>query len=146
MEELDFELEARHQSLFRECARKSQWRFFTAPHVYFELSSATIIVQEFVPGDSVKDILAILESGDAEGLAALCERRIDPKIVARRLLKVNYWGIWDNFFFHADPHPSNIVVQPNNRLVFLDFGSTGLLGRERRQALQHVYDLTAKED
>ena len=37
--------------------------------------------------------------------------------VARRIIWVSHWGLWDSVLFHGDPHPANIVVQRNSRLV-----------------------------
>jgi predicted unusual protein kinase regulating ubiquinone biosynthesis (AarF/ABC1/UbiB family) len=41
-------------------------------------------------------------------------------------------------FFHADPHPANILVRPNNEVVFIDFGSCGSFNSQQRIALEQM--------
>jgi len=146
MDELDFRWEARHQDIFRTSATKAIRPYFTAPHVYFNFSSDDVITQEFVTAVPLKDIIAIVETKDEDSLGILREFNIDPKIVAERLLWANYWALWKMLFFHADPHPANILVLPDNELVFIDFGAIGTLGRKRSWALQQVYEFEAAED
>src|SRR2546428_13145023 len=56
---------------------------------------------------------------DVEGLRAL---GVEPADVARRLIDLFCEQILVHGFFHADPHPGNILVQPGGRPVLLDFG------------------------
>lgn len=146
MEELDFKTEARHQDMFRRSAEYAERRYFSAPRVYFEYSSSSVIVQEYIQGVLLKDLLTIVERNDTKGLQRLAVYDIDPKEVARRLLWTNYWTIWRTLFFHADPHPANVLVLPHNELVFIDFGSVGSLGSKLRWALQEVYEAEARMD
>ncbi|MCP4540880.1 MAG: AarF/ABC1/UbiB kinase family protein [Chloroflexi bacterium] len=146
MEELDFYKEARYQSLFRQSAKKARRRYFSAPGLYFDLSGEDVIVQEFVSGFWLSELLVAIECNDQKALATFRQRNIDPKIVARRLLWISYWGLWENLFFHADPHPANVLVQPDNKIVFVDFGSGGSFSRSRRLALHAINDLESKDD
>ncbi|MEM7342861.1 MAG: AarF/UbiB family protein [Chloroflexota bacterium] len=147
LEELDFYKEARYQSIFRQRAAQAPRDFFTAPEVYPELSGEAVITQAFVSGIWLSELLAAVEHQDETVLESLqTELQIDPKVVAKRLLWVSHWGVWSNIFFHADPHPANIIVQPNNQLVFIDFGAVGSLSSSRRLTLYKVFNLEAKED
>jgi ubiquinone biosynthesis protein len=136
MEELDFVQEARFQDSFRRAARKSGRKFFTAPRVFFELSSDEVIVEEYVTGIWLWELLAGLAHQDPQVLILMRRLGIDPRKVARRLMWVNFWGWHEHLFFHADPHPENIIVGPNSNLTFIDFGSVGALDRTKRLALQ----------
>jgi predicted unusual protein kinase regulating ubiquinone biosynthesis (AarF/ABC1/UbiB family) len=80
------------------------------PVVVAELSSGRLLVMEYASGVRVTDV---------EGLRAL---GVDPADVARRLIDVFCEQVLVHGFFHADPHPGNILVQPGPRLVLLDFG------------------------
>lgn len=133
LEELNFRKEARFQHMFRRKARKTgRHDFFTAPRVFFEFSSDEVIVQEFVSGMWLWEVIAAVEQGDSNGRHLMRELNIDPGIVARRIMWASFWSMEENLFFHADPHPANIVVGPDNTLTFVDFGSCGSFNNEQR--------------
>ncbi len=136
LEELDFVQEARFQDMFRRSARKTGKRFFTAPRIYFEYSSQEVIVQRYTSGIWLWEIMAGVEQKNLQALSRMRELNIDPHKVAQRLLWVNYWGMQENLFFHADPHPANVIVRRNSKLTFIDFGSCGSFNREQRLGLE----------
>lgn len=138
MEELDFRREARFSDIFRRNARKTGWKFFTAPHVYFEYSGDEVLVQEFVSGLWLWEVIAIREQKNARGLQLLRDLNIDPAIVARRILLAFFWSADEHVFFHADPHPANILVRPNNEITFIDFGGCGSFNNQQRVALEQM--------
>ena len=125
MEELDFRTEARYQELFRRRAKKSKRRKVTAPKIYHDLCDQDIIVMKYVRGLTLLEVITAVERKDQKILRIMAERNIKPKRVARRLLMVNHAGMITDLFFHADPHPANVIVQKNGKLVFIDFGSCG---------------------
>jgi len=141
IEELDFYWEARHTDVFRTMAENAPRDYFSAPKVYFKYSSENIVVQEFITGIPLKDMLLLVEAKDQEALEIMKEYDIDPVEVGRRLLWVNYYTLWRSLFFHADPHPGNIIVLPHNQLVFVDFGAIGSLSNSLRWSLQQVYEM-----
>ena len=138
MEELDFRREARFQDIFRRNTKKAGWRFFTAPKVYFEYSGDEVLVQEFVSGLWLWEVINIVEGKHPGGRALLRELNIDPQVVARRILRVTFWSYDENVFFHVDPHPANILVRPNNELTFVDFGSCGSFNNQQRVAFEQM--------
>ncbi len=72
-------------------------------------------VQKYVP----LELDFCHEAANAERMAEHLAARAD---VARRLLELFCEQLLVHGFFHADPHPGNILVQPGGRLVLLDFG------------------------
>ena len=146
LEELDFYKEARFQEIFRRRARKAKRPFFSAPIVYPEYSGEDVIVQEFVSGIWMSELIAAVESEDEVALDKIRQMNIDPKVISRRLLWVSHWGLWESSFFHADPHPANLIIQPNNQLMFIDFGAMGALTESRRMAMHRIYSLEKEED
>src|SRR5205809_2280430 len=80
------------------------------PAIVREWSTRRVLVMGYAPGVRVTDVA---------GLRAL---GLDPADVARRLLELFCEQLLVHGFFHADPHPGNILVQPGGRLVLLDFG------------------------
>jgi ubiquinone biosynthesis protein len=137
LEELDFGKEAHFQDIFRKNAGKTR-KFFTAPAVYFDLSSHEMLVQEFVSGMWLWEIIAAIEQNDSQGLAMMQRLEIDPKILARRILWAAFWSFYDHLFFHADPHPANIVVGPRNTLTFIDFGACGSFDDDQLAAFDQL--------
>ena len=138
LEELDFRKEARFQDTFRRNAKKSGKDFFTAPSVFFELSGEAVLVQEYVTGVWLWEVIAAVEQTDPRGRDLLRQRHIDPQVVARRILWAAFWSMDEHVFFHADPHPANILVGANNQLVFIDFGSCGSFNNHQRLAMEQL--------
>jgi predicted unusual protein kinase regulating ubiquinone biosynthesis (AarF/ABC1/UbiB family) len=138
MEELDFRREARFQDTFRRNVVNSKRDFFTAPRVYFEHSGDEVLVQEFVSGLWLWEVISAVEHRDPHGLALLRQLNIDPALVARRILWAAFWSMDEHVFFHADPHPANILIRPNNEITFIDFGSCGSFNNQQRFALEQM--------
>jgi ubiquinone biosynthesis protein len=138
MEELDFRHEARFQDIFRRASRKAGWKFFTSANVYFEYSGDEVLVQEFVSGLWLWEVISIVEQKTSAGRKLLRDLNIDPSIVAKRILLATFWSADENVFFHADPHPANILVRPNSQLTFIDFGSCGSFNNQQRVALEQM--------
>ncbi len=99
---------------------RDQWKDeprIVVPAVIDELSGSTVLTTEFVEGVSVADLGAIDRMG------------IDRAAVAELLLESYARMILSHHFYHADPHPGNIFVLPEDslhpmRLAFVDFGAT----------------------
>jgi predicted unusual protein kinase regulating ubiquinone biosynthesis (AarF/ABC1/UbiB family) len=142
-EELDFPSEARYQELFRRYHRRRKKLNVTAPRVYHDLSGREMIVTEFVRGIWVKDIMARLLADDREYLAYLHGLGIDPRRVAKRLIRSQHFQFHECPFFHGDPHPGNIMVQPDGKILFVDFGACGVFAqRDRNLMLELNYRYT----
>ncbi|HKN00409.1 MAG TPA: AarF/UbiB family protein [Candidatus Binataceae bacterium] len=106
--ELDFEHEA-------ENARTIRRNFASAddvliPEVYGEFITRRVLTMELVEGIRISDVAALERAG------------IDKRVVAQKLIDRFCEMILRDGFFHADPHPGNILVQPGPIIVFLDFG------------------------
>ncbi len=138
LDELDFRQEGRFQDTFRRNVKKAGWKFFTSPHVYFEYSGDEVLVQEFVSGLWLWEVISLVEQNTSYGRKLLRDLNIDPKVIARRILLATFWSADENTFFHADPHPANILVRPDNQLTFIDFGSCGSFNNQQRVALEQM--------
>lgn len=122
--ELDFKVEARNAWRFRENFRRHPDVYI--PKVYWELTTERMLVMEYVEGAKVNDLARI----EAWGL--------DRREVARRGARAFFKQVMIDGFFHGDPHPGNILLQPDGKLVFLDFGVVGRLDEE---AMNHLVEL-----
>ncbi|MFY2557189.1 ABC1 kinase family protein [Corallococcus terminator] len=145
-EELDFVREARYTELFQDRMDKLGQRFVRSPRVYGDLSNHEVLVTEFVSGIWLKDLISTAERKDESGLASLATLGIVPRKVARRLLKIARLCAQEGLFFHADLHPANVMVQPDSRLVLIDFGSCGAFTARERRVWREIADAQANED
>jgi len=119
--EIDFTVEAANIRKFAHRFRNNPR--LHVPRVYDELSTRRVLVMERVDGIKVSDLRALLTAG------------ADPRAVARSGAEVVVEQIFSHGFFHADPHPGNILVLDRNRVCFLDFGMMGFLLPRHRQIL-----------
>jgi len=146
-EELDFVREARFTDLFRKKMRKTkQLGFATAPKVFFAHSSTEVLVTEFVQGIWMNELLTALESEDRDAIDKLREMNIEPLILARRIQLVARFNNFEHIFFHADIHPANLLVQPGNRIVLIDFGSCGSFSRKELNSWRRWFDAQSVND
>jgi ubiquinone biosynthesis protein len=111
--ELDFVSEAKNAERFRK--NFDEVRDICIPAVYPEMVSEKVIVMERLEGLRIDDISGI----DALGL--------DRARLAKIGVDAYFKMIFEDGFFHADPHPGNIFVMPDGRLGIMDFGIVGWL-------------------
>ncbi|MEA5038140.1 putative protein kinase UbiB [bioreactor metagenome] len=90
------------------------------PKIYWDFSGKELLAMEFVAGCRSDDIDAIIAMG------------MDPKDLASRGLKAFMIQIFQNGFYHGDPHAGNLRISPSGDLVFLDFGVCGVLMKDMR--------------
>jgi ubiquinone biosynthesis protein len=124
--ELDLAQEARHQDRFAR--RFADDPTVVIPGVHWAWTSPVMNVQDFLEGIPGQD----LELVDRAGL--------DRKVLAQRGADAVLKMILVDGFFHADPHPGNVLYLPGNRVGMLDFGMVGRLSDHRRQ---QIVDLLA---
>lgn len=91
------------------------------PKIYWEHSGRRLLVMEYIEGVRINDI---------EGIRCL---GLDPKEIAEILLSAYLKQIFQDGFFHGDPHPGNILVTRAGNVSFLDFGIVGVLRPEKRE-------------
>lgn len=120
--ELDFSNEARNATFFNNSNPFPEKVF--APHVHEQFTTTRLMVAEwvdgFVPGESElpKEELTALAKAGGESL---------------------FHQIVINGFFHADPHPGNVLITPDQRLCFIDWGLAGQLTRKMRYFLSDLF-------
>jgi ubiquinone biosynthesis protein len=118
LKELDFNSEARNLVYFRDFYRKEP--NFTVPEPFRELSGEKVLFMELVHGCKITDTKQMTEWG------------LDPREIAERGIDIYLKQIFEFGYFHADPHPGNILVQKNGVICLIDFGMTGkLLKRDK---------------
>jgi len=114
--ELDFRQEA--DNIERMRAVLADYDHLAVPGVHWELSTSRLLVMEEIQGIPIKQ-------------APVGPERVQA---ARQLLESYYKQIIVDGFFHADPHPGNLMWW-KNRIYFLDFGMVGAVGADLREHL-----------
>jgi ubiquinone biosynthesis protein len=122
--ELDFVREGRNaDSLATAMADLPEVK---VPKIYWDHSGERVLTMEFVEGCRVDDIETILAWG------------LDPKRIADAGFSAYIRQVFKDGFFHADPHPGNLLVSKEGQLIFLDFGMVAIIRPERRRVFIKV--------
>ncbi len=99
------------------------------PSVHWEFTTRKVMVSEFIDGIKISDTKALRAAG------------VDSDAIMQTLVEAYCEQILTRGFFHADPHPGNLLVQPKSpegvgpRLVFVDFGLAKELPARFRQGI-----------
>lgn len=109
--ELDYRNEGRNAERFRR--NFADWPRVHVPTIFWEQTTSRVITMEFLRGICVTDL---------EGLAAA---GIDAKEANELMYRTYFKQLLEDGFFHADPHPGNILILRDGRLAFFDFGMVG---------------------
>lgn len=130
--ELDYNIEA--TNLERMTAQFLDDRTLYIPKVFRNLSTSRVLTMEFMEGIKISDIQKLQTAG------------LDCKKIIARGADILLKQIFDHGFFHADPHPGNICVLPDNVICLLDFGMTGSVGRHTRENFVDLIDGVVHQD
>lgn len=116
--ELDLAAECRHAE--RIAASFTDHDELVVPRVHWAYTGKRMNVQDFIDGIRMSDIDLI----DAAGL--------DRPLIARRGGQAVLKMMFEDGFFHADPHPGNVFCLPGSRIALIDYGMVGRLSERRR--------------
>jgi predicted unusual protein kinase regulating ubiquinone biosynthesis (AarF/ABC1/UbiB family) len=131
-EEMDYVKEGRNADRFRYNFRT--WRVIRVPKIFWSHTSRRVLTLEFVRGTKVTDI---------EGLRA---RRLDAVKVNRLLVRTYLKQLLEDGFFHADPHPGNLLVLDSGHLAFFDFGMVGRITTQlQSQMIDAFFHVVARD-
>jgi len=119
--EMNFLLEAYNIERFAENAKKVEK--LHPIQVYRSHSTRVVLTTEFVEGTKIDEIEKLDEKGVDKSAIAV--------IGSNAVLK----QIFEDGFFHGDPHPGNLLVTEDQKVCFLDFGMMGTLGKKEQENL-----------
>ncbi|SHH91662.1 ubiquinone biosynthesis protein [Sporobacter termitidis DSM 10068] len=120
-QEMDFMTEAEHIRRFGELNRALKYVAF--PEVEWELTTPKVLCMERIEGIQIDDTEALLQEG------------YDLHDIAQKLAAGYAKQVIEDGFFHADPHPGNILIR-DGKIVFIDLGMVGTLSAHDRQLLK----------
>ncbi|MEM0998671.1 MAG: AarF/ABC1/UbiB kinase family protein [Bacteroidota bacterium] len=130
--ELNYTTEARAMDQFRKFYADNN--SFYVPKPYRDISTSKVLVIEFISGCKITDVPQLQEWG------------IEPTEVAERGMDIYLTQIFEFGYFHADPHPGNIIIQENGRIVLIDFGMVGKMMEQDKFAFAGVFIAMANHD
>jgi len=116
--EIDYSVEIGNIERFAKQFERNKTIY--VPKVYRDLSCERILTMENIQGLKASDVDQLRKQGS------------DLPLVAERGTNLIMEQIFVHGFFHADPHPGNIFILPDNLICFLDFGMMGRLSRQNR--------------
>ena len=138
-EEIDYLLEGKHAETFAENFARDEG--VLVPRVYWSHTTRRVLTLQDVRAIKITDGAAIEAAG------------ISRKAVAERLFGTYFKQILEDRFFHADPHPGNLFVQPGPeddpagwKLVFIDFGMVGHLSNATLAGLREALIAIGTQD
>jgi ubiquinone biosynthesis protein len=124
MMEMDFRLEAAAASELAQNTKGDD--DFRVPKPEWELTARDVLSSEWIDGTKLHGPAAILAAGH------------DPRTVGRTVIQSFLRHAIRDGFFHADMHQGNLFVDPQGRLVVVDFGIMGRLGPQERRFLAEI--------
>ncbi len=131
LDETDFGVEADN---LQEFARLNEGvAFIGCPKVYPELCSEYVLVMEYIEGIPIQDTERLLERG------------YDLEEIGRKVLDNYATQILDHGFFHADPHPGNMLIR-DGKVIYIDLGIMGRLTPRDRAGFGNIISAVGKED
>jgi len=109
-EEIDYMREGRNAARFAQSLAKVGLDYIKVPTVFWEVTNERVLTMEFVESFKLTDVARV----EAEGL--------DRKLLADRVADSFLAQILKTGYFHCDPHPGNLCVNKEGKLVFYDCG------------------------
>ena len=104
------------------------------PEVYLEMCTERVLVMEYICGINISEIEKLVVEG------------YDLSLIASRGAEIALKSTLEYGFFHADPHPGNILILPDNAICLLDFGMMGTLSPHDRDSLVKLADNIINRD
>ena len=123
--ELDYNHEARNIEQFRLYYKRK--RKFYVPRAYKDYTTEKVLVVEYAEGCKITD------------LKQLKEWNINLGKLAENGMHIYLTQIFEHGFFHADPHPGNIIVKKDGTICLIDFGMVGKLMKRDKYAIAGIF-------
>ena len=131
MEETNFKYEADHLKEFKERNRDNE--YIDCPTVYTKLCTEDVIVMEYIDGIKVYEKEKLEKDNyNLETISnIICENYIKQTL--------------EDGFFHADPHPDNIMIK-DNKVIFIDLGMVGRISEKHKDLIKKCIKAMLSKD
>lgn len=124
LRELDFAVEGKSLEAFRSQFTGEKWSWLGFPEVLWEHTSPHVLCLTYLPHPTLRQ--------------AMPSSRAERREVFRRISRIWYHSVFHHGFFHADPHPGNILVGTDGKLYLIDFGMMGRVDRGTAGGLRRL--------
>ncbi len=132
LKELDYRNEARNIEKFRDFYKN--YKNFYIPRAYREYSTDKILIIEFAEGCKINNVAQLKKWG------------LSPEKVAENGMSIYLTQIFEYGYFHADPHPGNVLVRRDGVICLIDFGMVGQLMPKDKSNFAGVFISIAQRD
>jgi ubiquinone biosynthesis protein len=124
-EELDFKNEALNIRRFQNNFKDNHDIF--VPNPFKAYTTHRILVMGMIQGTKISET------------EKLNQLNVNPEQLADKISDLFFKQFFEYGFFHADPHPGNVVILPDEKVCFLDFGMMGTIHARDRELLSSVF-------
>ena len=131
LEEMNFLTEKDHIIEFSNVT--SNINYLYTPKVYSELTTEKVIVMEYIQGTQIND------------QASLTAKGYDLEEIGNKLAQNYIAQVIDNGYFHADPHPDNILIN-EGKIIYIDYGMMGRLNNHNKEILENCIKAIINND
>jgi ubiquinone biosynthesis protein len=131
--ELDYEKESANIRTFQKMFEDDQGIYIM--QVFPEYSTKKVLTMELVEGIRVRDLIREPENYS-----------VDASLLVDRGVNAILKQALEEGFFHADPHPGNLIVLEDNVISFIDFGMVGRIDTDRRAIFIEILEALSKKD
>ena len=130
--ELDYGNEARNIDRFRAAYKNMRTLYISESTTIIRVRRVMVI--EFADACKVTDVAQLKAWG------------LDPLKIVENGMEIYLTMIFEHGFFHADPHPGNVLVRRDGVICLIDFGMVGQLMRQDKYAFAGVFIAMARQD
>lgn len=134
LEELDFEREAQMMAEIRSNFAEDGVETVQIPRVYHDVSSERVLTMTYAEGTKVTAVDELEANGH------------DPEQIAKRVANAYFTMGLEHGVYHGDPHPGNIAVDDDGRIVFYDFGMSGRFTPAMQASVVNLYLAAVNRD
>ena len=125
-EEMDYLNEAENAEKFRNMHIHNSK--IAVPKIYNDTTSRRVLTMEWIDGIKLTNLEGVKKLG------------IDPDEMIEIGVQCSLEQLLEHGFFHADPHPGNLLALEDGRLCYLDFGMMSEVTRSSRSCLLYTSD------
>ena len=126
-QELDYNTEADNISKFHENFKND--KIIVIPRVYPKYTTRKVLTMNYIDGEKITNV-----------------KKLDKKHIINSMSEAFIKQVLEYGFFHADPHPGNIFILPNQKIALLDFGIVGRVSENMKDDVENAFIALIKPD